>query len=133
VRGSESETAGGIIILKWRIFSGYCWNGSQKEQSRCEWNVCEDKPKPNSRTRNVRLKFPTSEINGQEEKVYYTEWWIGKDLEGSCHSLIQDPIPEFVWRVWGKPRKISFRITRFESLTSLQRNTSDNARGHDVP
>jgi hypothetical protein len=37
-------------------------------------------------------------------------WWIGRDLEESCHGLIEGTIPEFARRNWVKQGKSSVWI-----------------------
>jgi hypothetical protein len=33
------------------------------------------------------------------------DWWTGKDLEGSSHSIIWATIPALLWKDWGKSQK----------------------------
>jgi hypothetical protein len=43
--------------------------------------------------------------------IITSEKWNGKAIEGSCHVIMCDTIPEFAWKDWGKERYISVRIT----------------------
>jgi hypothetical protein len=49
------------------------------------------------------------------------KWWMGKDVEGSNHSLIKDIILEFAWRDWAAPRNTSVRTVCVQAVTRFSR------------
>jgi hypothetical protein len=71
-----------------------CMSTRLGDVNRIKRKAARTASRSNNRTRNVPAAWWSS-----------IDCWAGKDMEGSGRGIIWGPLPEFVWKDWGKPWK----------------------------